>query len=217
MAITTAEFQTTLADPRRVRLVGRPDAAPPTPPTTAPPSRRFEPDDWGADHDPFQLGALLESEEDLLEGSPSEAPTSTSGPVPGDSGPDIYPAPSTGRPSRLWLLPLGASLAVLAMVVALGGPAPELEVDVLVVPNDSASDAPEASEEPKRTGTLTIESSPWAYVSIDGVLREWITPTRLELPSGPHVIGFFHPASDWRTERKVTIRPGEELTLNVTR
>jgi hypothetical protein len=110
------------------------------------------------------------------------------------------------------------------LVALIGGPSSELATELLPptetpqqVAGSDASTGPPGEDAPTQLGTLIINSQPWAYVSVDGVLREWVTPTQLELVAGPHVIGLSHPASDWRVERTVTVVAGKELTLSVTR
>ena len=118
------------------------------------------------------------------------------------------------RLSLLWMLPVAAGLFAFALVIVLGGPSSTtLSADPLVAaPEGAASDS--ATLGP---GILIISSQPWAYVSVDGVMREWVTPTRLELEPGPHTIGLFHPETGWKIEREVEVKAGEELTLNVSR
>ena len=118
------------------------------------------------------------------------------------------------RRSRLWLLPVAAGLFALSLVVLLGGPSEDLTRDPALVAELAEG---EAESEKRGPGILVISSQPWAYVSVDGVMREWVTPTRLELSPGPHTIGLFHPATGWQVEREVEVRAGEELTLSVSR
>jgi hypothetical protein len=210
-----------------VRLVGRPDATPPKPPESPDPLRLNEEHqrpDAPASPDPFQLGSIVDEGTDLsltdlppgAEDSWSDMRTrvdDTAATLVAE-GEDWMGESSPRRRPALWLLPLGAALLVLALVLTLGGPSDELTRDLMPrtrlasQPDEAISDAP---------GVLVISSQPWAYVSVDGVMREWVTPTRLDLAPGPHTIGLFHPASGWRTEREVQIKPGEELRMSVSR
>jgi hypothetical protein len=113
---------------------------------------------------------------------------------------------------------------VLGLVALIGGPSTELTTELLPhtetpveAAGSDASTEPSEEDTAPQLGTLIVNSQPWAYVSVDGVLREWVTPTRLELAAGPHLIGLSHPASDWRVERTVTVVAGKELTLSVNR
>ena len=233
MAITTADFQTSLADPRRIRLVGRPDAVPPAPSSIS--STRAQglgqstrPLDPQAD--PFQLGSLRESDEEQIAAVSSLAAADPSGHPDTDNS--FAPGTEAGNPlasedpprSRRWILPFIAASLVLALVALIGGPSSELATELLPptetppkVAGSDASTGPLGEDAPAQLGTLIINSQPWAYVSVDGVLREWVTPTHLELAAGPHVIGLSHPSSDWRVERTVTVVAGKELTLSVNR
>jgi hypothetical protein len=232
MAITTADFQTSLADPRRIRLVGRPDAVPPAPASSSSTAAQglgqsTRPIDPQAD--PFQLGSLRESDEEQL--AAAAALTSAAQPGPPDTDNPLAPGTEAVKPLtsedpprlRRWLLPFLAAFAVLGLVALIGGPSTELATELLPAKTPEEADGSAASTEPSgedapvQLGTLIINSHPWAYVSVDGVLREWVTPTRLELAAGPHVIGLAHPASDWRIERTVTVVAGKELTLSVNR
>ena len=248
MAVTTAELDLALSDPRRVRLIGRPEIIPPLstdelrvdddlassssglPEGLA--SIAEEAPSAPPQDDPFRLGSLVddhpampvmapvdvELDDDL---SLSDLPTSTSTSTEQAElqetltsyerviRPSTEP-PEPGRP-LWWISGLAFGLLLIGVVV-IGGPAPQFGSDVTVpsaAPTDMAADT--------RPGTLVIESQPWAYVSINGVLREWVTPTSVELPPGEHRIGFLHPDSGWRTERKVTIKAGQELRLTVNR
>lgn len=274
MALTTAEFKFSADDPRRVRLMGRNDEAPPEapagtspillssehqlgdslpPPKDGAPAQGTSAQVPGLEGDPFQLGSVIEDGEPLsLPGQTNYPRESATPSVPiapsgtgsrsmptlsmddlkvAATGPLVTPSRSSDalaameaaaeaeaqkppRLSLLWMLPVAAGLFAFSLLIVIGGPSSTiLSADPVVsdlegAASDSATLGP---------GILIISSQPWAYVSVDGVMREWVTPTRLELEPGPHTIGLFHPETGWKIEREVEVKAGEELTLNVSR
>lgn len=244
MALTTAEFDLALSDPRRVRLIGRPEVVPPlstdelrvaddlTPSAADLPEglasiAEEDPTALPQD-DPFRLGSLVDDDPALPAAAPVDAelkdePSLSSFATWTERSElqetltsyerVIRPNPEPPEPGRpLWWISALAFALLLIGVVVIGGPSPQFASDV-----DVPIAAPAKQAEDMRPGTLVIDSQPWAYVSVNGVLREWVTPTSVELPPGEHNIGFLHPDSGWRTERKVTIKAGEELRLSVNR
>ncbi len=69
---------------------------------------------------------------------------------------------------------------------------------------------------PANAGTLRVTAVPWAEVWIDGE-RVDVTPIGFPIPlsSGVHEVTFRHPKAP-EEKRKIEIRPGEPVTLNVT-
>jgi serine/threonine-protein kinase len=79
--------------------------------------------------------------------------------------------------------------------------------------------APVAVDETKRdpapsSGTLSINSVPWAQVSIDGRPIGHTPLRRVALPSGPHQVRLVDARAK-TVSRRVTIEPGREAKLGV--
>jgi hypothetical protein len=78
----------------------------------------------------------------------------------------------------------------------------------------SASPSSPASAAPEADGWLLVLATPYADVTVDERPAGYTPLRRLALRPGPHSVLLSHP--DYRDfRRKVTIRSGEVLTLNV--
>jgi hypothetical protein len=68
----------------------------------------------------------------------------------------------------------------------------------------------------RATGTLDVQSTPWATVTIDGRRIAESTPVLgLRLPVGDHVVRLHNPRRDLEATRRVTVREGERARLVV--
>ncbi len=67
---------------------------------------------------------------------------------------------------------------------------------------------------PKK-GTVSVTSTPWAYVSVDGRILGQVTPVKLDLAPGEHTIVLENPEAGWTTERKVTVVAGKATAIDV--
>jgi hypothetical protein len=78
----------------------------------------------------------------------------------------------------------------------------------------AAPATPSPSPTREADGWLLVLARPWARISVDG-RPEVMTPLpQMALRPGPHSVVLSHPDyQDYR--RKVTIRPGEVLRLNL--
>lgn len=69
--------------------------------------------------------------------------------------------------------------------------------------------------EPRRPGTLSINSEPWSVVTIDGA-RVGNTPLiGYSLPAGRHTVTLRNPPRQLSATRGVTVRPGQETKISV--
>jgi len=55
---------------------------------------------------------------------------------------------------------------------------------------------------------VTVTSTPWAYVAVDGVVTGKSTPVTLELTPGPHTITVENPLESWSEERSIVVKEG---------
>jgi len=91
---------------------------------------------------------------------------------------------------------------------------------IAVRATDSAAEHAAAASEgpliPAQPGFLRVLATPWAEVAVDGQ-RAAITPIARAIPLAPgvHFVRFTHPSAPPLT-RRVTIRPNETETLDVT-
>jgi hypothetical protein len=88
---------------------------------------------------------------------------------------------------------------------------------VQAAPSALATPAPQEEGLPPAVeagGSLRVVAVPWADVTVDGQPVESGPMRRIPLAAGPHVIRLLHP--DYQPlQRKVTIKPGETLTLSI--
>lgn len=66
-------------------------------------------------------------------------------------------------------------------------------------------------------GVVSITSTPWAYVAVDGRILGQVTPVRLTLSAGEHTFVLENPEVGWSVKRTVTVEGGETLNLDVRR
>lgn len=86
----------------------------------------------------------------------------------------------------------------------------------------SPSAGAETSASDPAPGTVRVDASPWAEITVTDALGgsvavagARVTPRLLELPPGTYEIGFVHPPTDRRETRSVTVEPGSETSLRV--
>lgn len=60
---------------------------------------------------------------------------------------------------------------------------------------------------------VTITSTPWAYVAVDGRVLGKSTPVTVELTPGTHTIVVENPLESWSESRTVDVAEGEPVTL----
>jgi serine/threonine-protein kinase len=142
--------------------------------------------------------------------APASSPTisSFSPTAPTPPGPSVHrsaipsptpPAPASASP---WPTPTPAASPSPAAVVGLATPMP------------SASVSSPAPPSPEADGWLLVLAKPYANVTVDDRFKGQTPLARLTLKPGPHSVVLSNPDyQDFR--RKVTIRSGEVLTLNV--
>jgi serine/threonine-protein kinase len=69
-----------------------------------------------------------------------------------------------------------------------------------------------AVEPTPAVGWLTLDTTPWATVSVDGRVLGSTPLMRLELPEGPHELLLENPERGIRRTYVVTVRAGETTT-----
>jgi hypothetical protein len=88
---------------------------------------------------------------------------------------------------------------------------------------EPAADKPAKTKTPRKfvppsankEGYLTIVTTPWTEVTIDGA-PAGVTPLfRLRLPSGKHLIHLTNPEAKIDTEREVQILPGKAVKVGL--
>jgi hypothetical protein len=87
-------------------------------------------------------------------------------------------------------------------------------------PVDAAAPAPasadaEASCPAPMPGTLTVDTSPWTIVSVDGVLVGTTPLFRAELPAGPHTLTFENEARGIAVLEDIVIEEGRHHKLKL--
>jgi hypothetical protein len=68
----------------------------------------------------------------------------------------------------------------------------------------------------RRPGTLTLRTTPWAKVTIDGKPFGSTPLYKVELGSGPHTVRLVNEEFGVDETRKVIIKPGQASRLNLT-
>jgi eukaryotic-like serine/threonine-protein kinase len=132
-----------------------------------------------------------------LEFPPASAPSPPSGPSPAS-------APLAGKDPSPNAQPVAVDSPWAAGPAATATPGPES--------NSAATPPPRSTVEPG--GSLRVVAVPWADVVVDGRAVEVGPMRRIPLAAGPHVVRLLHP--DYQPlQRKVTIKPGETLTLSI--
>jgi tRNA A-37 threonylcarbamoyl transferase component Bud32 len=128
------------------------------------------------------------------------------------TGPRFPDVLGAGRRALAWRLPP----AVAAVPMDRRRPERTLTPLPLTPTAEPAATSPKPatakSTRPRPTGTLTVNSKFWGYVTVDGIDRG-VTPLReLELPAGTHRVRVTHPRhGEWT--RQVTIRAGKSQIL----
>ena len=158
----------------------------------------------GAPGPPAETGATL------------PASTTTTLPPPPASAPSVVPPTvSTPRvpaatPSARPTPTPAASPPAAVVATPVSSPPPETPTPSAV----AASATPSPPPTREADGWLLVLARPWARISVDG-RPEVMTPLpQMALRPGPHSVVLSHPEyQDYR--RKVTIRPGEVLRLNL--
>jgi PEGA domain len=77
-----------------------------------------------------------------------------------------------------------------------------------------AAPARAASPTHNAVGTLAIQASPWAELTIDGA-REGLTPVYRRIAAGTHRIVLVHPPTGRRATRSVRVAEGAVTRLTV--
>jgi eukaryotic-like serine/threonine-protein kinase len=144
----------------------------------------------------------------------STAPPSVA-PVPASSAP-VPSVPSLASPARATL-----AFAVTSRVASTAAtPAKRLPVslpsalsDQAIAPHTGAVDAVPAPRtrpgDPEATGFLTIDSSPWAMVSLGGKSLGQTPLVGVKLPVGTHLLTLRNPDLGIETTYSVSIEPGK--------
>lgn len=95
------------------------------------------------------------------------------------------------------------------------GPAPEVVKVQPGPPRATSTDAPSTAA--AKTGYITLGSTPWARVLLDGKRDLGTTPIyQLELPAGEHMLTLIHEASNLKKVVPVTVQPGKLVKMKVT-
>jgi serine/threonine-protein kinase len=145
--------------------------------------------------------------------TPQQTPT-TAAPVP-TAGPEVEapePAP-TSRPPAPRPRPTPEPTAAASPPDATMEVPPSTRLPPAPEPTPPATTAPEAPAA-AGTGWLQLGVTPWADVSIDGVIVGQTPMPRIPLPAGVHDVLLTHP--DFQPfPRRVTIRAGDTLRLVV--
>ncbi len=74
---------------------------------------------------------------------------------------------------------------------------------------------PTPDESARGNGFLTLNTKPWAKVSIDGKPYGATPLYKIELAAGSHIIKLENEAAEIDTERKIVIQPGRTQKLNI--
>lgn len=78
-----------------------------------------------------------------------------------------------------------------------------------------ASKSPNAVPAPVKPATLTLESTPWAIVYLDGKRLARRTPVNsVRVSPGPHTVIFYSPVSNKEVTRKIDVKAGARLSLH---
>ena len=72
----------------------------------------------------------------------------------------------------------------------------------------------EAPGDDARPVAITVTSTPWAYVAVDGRVLGKSTPVTVELAPGPHTVVVENPLEDWSESRTVDVEAGAPMTLS---
>jgi len=91
------------------------------------------------------------------------------------------------------------------------------ETAVTVDPAGAPADAPDTDETcpAPLPGTLTVDTSPWTVVSVDGVLIGTTPLFRAELAAGPHTLAFTNEARGVAVVEEVVIEEGRHHKLKL--
>jgi hypothetical protein len=81
-------------------------------------------------------------------------------------------------------------------------------------PNPRPDPTPPPPPPPSGSGYLTLSTTPWAKVYIDGKYVDSTPIAKVELPAGAHSIRLVNEAAGVDTTKSVKIKPGENLKQN---
>lgn len=129
----------------------------------------------------------------------------------------------------LGLLALGGAVAVfqrpeppaptpvvqppVAVVDAGTAEAPPVDAGAIAIAN--GLDAGAAPTAPRTPGSLALEATPWAEVTLDGRPIGETPLANVSVTAGPHTLVFRNPETGKQVKRSVQVQPGQRLSLRV--